>query len=373
MRITGILFAVVVSAVFAGCNRDDAKTATKEGIDKGKEAKPLAAKRTDPESAHIAAEASASKPDERCEISSCEAVRAILKKSGISLGFDADRGRFVAIGTHGFSMKGGDKDEELESTETYDFPDDANDDFETKRFKAMWKAYADGLAEIATYMAMSSNHDKAGDAKSSSDTSESSAAQPLAGVKYLTMSESATVDGEYEVSVAVVQSKKTEMIYSRSSSGGEAKPGKYTIVEWLENSRELEMGMICPQSYCDNEGVWWRVAGVPVELDTGRNSTEVAVLTEMAKRYAYEAAMRTIAVGVSASTSVSSYHTRRGGKVEQIYKKFSRTVRIKPMNTVLPVDSSQVKWFEFDKVNVFTGKPVRCVVAALRSGSSRAR
>ena len=350
MKILQAIIICAVFAIFAGCGEDEAKVPAS-----GKSSSQLQMSEKTAVAENVA----------RHEMSSRDLVRRKLEGLGLRIGFDADRGRLVAVGTHGFSLKGDEKGDELKLTETYDFPDDANDDFETKRFKAMWKAYANGLAEIATHLGMSFNHDEAKDTKGISGLLESSAVQSFAGVKYLTMSESLTADGEYEVSVAVVQSKKTETIYSHSSSGGEAKPGKYTVAEWMENSCEL--GMICPQSYCDINGVWWRVAGVPVDLSSGRKSKRVAVLTEKAKRYAYEAAMRTIAVGVSASTSASSSRTLIGDG-DKIQEKLLRTVRIKPLNTILPVDSSQINFFELDKVNPMTGKPVRSVVAALRSG-----
>ena len=88
--------------------------------------------------------------------SSRESLTQALERMDIQIGSDLERGRIVAIGTSGFHIKGGNSDGEWVN-EAYDFPDDANDDFETKRFKAVWKAYANGLAEIATLVAASIN------------------------------------------------------------------------------------------------------------------------------------------------------------------------------------------------------------------------
>lgn len=302
-------------------------------------------------------------------MTSRESVMQSLGKMNVQIGGDLERGRIAAIGTSGFYMKGGESDGELGLNETYDFPDDATDDFETKRFKAVWKAYANGLAEIAYSLGTSveQSETKAKSGKILSQASKSSAVQSLAGVVTITMAESCSADGEYEVTVAVCQSQKRAEAYSRGLNGGDAKPGNYTIAEFVKQKSESGCGMICPQSYCDNEGVWWRIAGVPVDLSAGRNSKKVAVLTVKAKRYAYEAAMRSLAVRVSANTSMSV--NMEGGKEDESLNETS--VKIEPINTILPVDRSQVRWFELDGVNPLTGKPVRCLVAALRSGNGR--
>ena len=304
-----------------------------------------------------------------------ELANQSLGNMGIQVGCDAKRGRMVATATRGCSLKHEEPDEELGFTETYDFPDDTTDDFETRRFKAVWKAYADGLAEIATQMGISIEHEeeKKDAGRVLGETMHSSASGSLAGVVFLTMAESFN-DGCYEVTVAVCQSKKREETYSRGLTGGEPSLGKYSLVDWIELTVDKGAGgIICPQSFCDNEGVWWRVAGVPVELDAGRSSKKVVMSTEKAKRYAYEAAMRTLAVRVSARTSSTSKLVDKGADDLEVNDKVERMVKIEPMNTVLPIDPSHVQWFEVDKVNVFTGKPVRCVVAALRSGKGIAR
>ena len=302
-------------------------------------------------------------------MTSREVMEQSLRRMDIQVGGDLERGRIVAMGTSRFYMKGEESGDEWGLKETYDFPDDAGDDCETKRFKAVWKAYANGLAEIASVIGASvvaDANDENG--KILSRTSKSSAVQLLNGIVTITMTESSVADGEYEVTVAVCQSQKRAEAYSRALNGGDAKPGKYTLDEWVKQKSET-MGMICPQSYCDSKGVWWRVAGVPVDLREGRNSAKVVVLTEKAKRYAYKAAIRTIAVKVSASTSMSiSNDSNESGKPKE---KMERSVKIEPTNTVLPVDPSQVRWFELDRENPMTGNPVRCVVAALRSGSGK--
>lgn len=300
--------------------------------------------------------------------SSRDAMEEWLRERNIQLGYDEERGRIVAVKTRSVSMNVGKSSGEL-PFECYDFLDDANDDFETRRFKAVWKAYADGLAEIATLLKASiKNTETKKDGIVVSTTMEKEASLPLNGVVTIEMCESLTADGEYEVTVAVCQSIKRQKAYLSGLNGGESSPGKCTLSEWVE--QKSKMGIICPQTYCDNEGVWWRVAGVPVELDEGRNSNKVAMLTEKAKLYAYEAAMRTLAVRVSARTSMS-VNLEAGKGSDRRRNKMEKTVKIEPMNTVPPIDPSLVQWFEFDRRNVFTGKSVRCVVAALRSGGRK--
>lgn len=308
-------------------------------------------------------------------MSSREVVEQQLKRMDVEIGYGAGCGRMVAVETRGFSLKGDDEaDDELTFIEKYDFPDDEADDFETKRFKAVWKAYADGLAQIAQSIAVTTPQadktkvNKLGAASNyiSNDISMAME-QNLEGVVTITTAESCN-DKEYEFSVAVCQTERRKRLNEAYRQGRRAEtPGRYSLKEWIDNKSGT--GIICPQSYCDNEGVWWRVAGVPVDLSAGRNSKKVALKTEKARRYAYEAAMRTIAVRVSASTSISVLHKSNDGDKRK--EKMERDVKIDPINTILPVDPSQVRWFELDRMNPMTGKPVRCVVAALRSGNSK--
>ena len=307
----------------------------------------------------------------RRKISSRDVVKQQLDRMGVKVGCDAAGGRMVAVATRGYSLK----DDEANNannvfgtTETYDFSDDASDDVETRHFKAMWKAYADCLGTIASYQGLSISEEEEKDDEGNvlSKTTSSAATNLLGGVVFLTMAESLE-DGWCEVTVAVGQSKKSEEAYLRGLNGGDAKPGKYTLDEWVKQKSEGCLGIICPQAYCDNEGVWWRIAGAPVNLSARRNLKKVAVLTEKAKHYAYEAAMRTLAVRVSTSTLVSTFNKSNDDGEQK--EKIEKTVKIDPINTVLPVDPLQVRWFELDMENPITGNPVRCVVAALRSGN----
>ena len=302
-------------------------------------------------------------------MSSREVVEQQLKRMGVEIGYAAGRGRMVAVETRGFSLKGDDEtDDELTFIEKYDFPDDEADDFETKRFKAVWKAYADGLAQVARYIAETTP--QAGGAKENKlyvGENGISMVMDLEGIATITTAESCN-DKEYEFSVAVCQSEKKKRLNEAYRQGRRAEtPGRYSLKEWIDNKSGT--GIICPQSFVDNEGSLWSVAGVPVDLSAGRNSKEVALKTEKAKRYAYEAAMRTIAVRVSASTSISVLHKSNDGDKRK--EKMERDVKIDPINTILPVDPSQVRWFELERMNPLTGKPIRCVVAALRSGNSK--
>jgi len=306
-------------------------------------------------------------------MSSREVVKQQLERMGVKVGCDAAGGRMVAVATRGFSLKDDDANNannDFGMTETYDFSDDASDDVETRHFKALWKAYAECLGRIASYqgLSISEKEEKDDEGNVLSKTMTSAATNSLGGVVFLTMAESLDDDGWCEVTVAVGQSKKREEAYLRGVNGGDSRPGKYALDEWVKQKSESGLGIICPQAYCDNEGVWWRVASVPVDLSEGRNSKKVAGLTEKAKRYACQAAMRALAARVSTSTSQSVFNKSYNGGEQK--GKTEKTVKIDPINTVLPVDPSQVRWFELERMNPMTGKPVRCVVAALRSGSS---
>ena len=299
-------------------------------------------------------------------VSSDECVERYLKEHGIKVGLDDEHGRIVEVGTHAFSLKGDESEDGVDVIESYDFPDNDNDNFEIRRFKAMWKAYADGLSRIAESIDSQVKSNLAGKGKEgagASDKLEVSASSTLNGVVYVKMAESLNDGGYYDVSVAVCQSKKREA----ALSCGESKPGKYSLAEWIE--KHGQTGMICPQSYCDNEGVWWRVAGVPVELGAGRNTKESAAFTETAKHYAYEAALRTVGVRVR---SCKRLNTIKDKSDDATIERLESSVKIEPLKVDVPFDSSSIRWMDLDRVDPFTGKTVRCIIAAipLRNGAS---
>ncbi len=311
-------------------------------------------------------------------MSSREVVKQQLERMGVKIGYGAGRGRMVAVETQGFSLKGDDEaDDELMIIEKYDFPDDEADDFETKRFKTLWKAYADGLLQIARYISQTTH--QTGEIKENKlDAAAIGVSrvikQDLEGVVTITTAESC--DGkEYEFSVAVCQSEKKKRLNEAYRQGRRAEtPGRYSLKEWIDNKSGT--GIICPQSFVDNEGFLWSVAGVPVDLSAGRNSKEVALKTGKARRYAYEAAKRTIAVRVSAKVSAnkskSSMITFEKLREDEVVvkEKLNVEVLIMPMDeALLWGDPSQVRWFELERMSPLTGNPVRCVVAALRSGN----
>lgn len=299
-----------------------------------------------------------------------EVVMQQLKRMGIKIGYGAERGQMVAVATHGFSLKGNDEsDDELMFIEKYDFPDDESDDFETKRFKTLWKAYAECLVQIVRHIAMitpQTDETKENKLNAAANGVSMVMEHDLEGVVTITTAESCN-DEEYEFSVAVCQSEKRKRLNEAYRQGERTETsGRYSLKEWID--KKSDTGIICPQSFFDDEGVLWRVAGMPVDLSAGRNSKKVAVMTEKARRYAYEAAKRTIAVRVSASRVLTIFDRANAGGEQK--GKTEKTVKIDPINTILPVDPPQVKWFELERMNPLTGKPVRCVVAALRSGSS---
>ena len=346
-------FSLAVLAAFAGCGKDDTEVAVKE------ESGPQ------PQSA-----AASSASDNVTRRSSREVIEELLVAKGVRQGVDVDKGRILVVKSRGFSMKD-EKDDSVE--ETYDFPDDPNDDFETRRFKTSWKAYADGLAEIAQMLGTqiygetveNKTNRTVEDGSNRAEIQHSMAGIRLDGIVTVVATESYDKQEEYEFTVAVCQSRKRQKLYKDGSLGdGSSPPGRFSLKEWIDENSST--GMICPQSFVDNDGVWWRVAGVPVDLSAGRNSKKVALLSEKAKRYAYEAAIRTIWVDVSASMSLMSTLSVSVGGGTEHKEKLSRKVCIKPLRDILPSDPFRVKWLELDKVNPITGKPIRLIVCAIR-------
>ena len=347
-------FSLAVLAAFAGCGKDDTEVAVKE------ESGPQ------PQSA-----AASSASNDVTRQSSHEVMEELLATRGICQGVDVDKGRILAVESRAFSLK---KEKNNSVEETYDFSDDSEDDFETLRFKTAWKAYADGLAEIAQMLGTqiygetveNKTNRTVEDASNRAEIQHSIADIRLDGIVTVAATESYDKqEEEYEFTVAVCQSSKRQKLYKDGLLGdGSSPPGHFSLKEWIDENSS--MGMICPQSFVDNEGVWWRVAGVPVDLSAGRNSKKVALLSEKAKRYAYEAAIRTIWVDVSASMSLMSTLSVSAGGESERKEKLSRKVCIKPLRDILPSDPFRVKWLGFDKVNPITGKPIRLIVCAIR-------
>ena len=291
-------------------------------------------------------------------------VSRMLAESNIQEGYDVARGRIVTIGTWGFSIGGGASDVDETNYEIdCGLPDSADDDFEVKRFKAMWKAYAKALAKIAQIYAT-----KVETSKSTTEpdgvTNEvagvitetiAMASKQLAGVTFLTMAES-RAGGRYEISVAMCLSDKRKEAYSSRETGSGACHGRYSIFEWLE--RISKIGMICPQAYCDKDGVWWRIAGVPVGLDGKRIKLEKSLMA--AKHYAYEASLRTIEVQVSSERRLTSVATKRPGDALRVDERLKEHIKIDPV-TVIPPYSITI----MESIDPLTGKSVRLAVAFL--------
>ena len=288
-------------------------------------------------------------------------VRQYLKDLGIKIGTDKERERIVEVKSSGFTLQGNAPKEELlelNAVEDCGFQYDAKDDRQTIRFKTMWRAYAGGLARMSN---LTGGEIKEKKFELTQELSQTLSAE-FKGVTTIVSAESFDAAGsEYEGTVAVSQSKKREEMYS----GLQSKPGKHSLGDFVE--KESSTGIVCPKSYCDNEGVWWRIAGVPVELDGNHSPKGGTAAIEAAKRYAYEAAMRTIAVRVSVKTQLQSTMTKSGDGVS-VEDKLSKVVRVEPLDTILPVDPSKTKWIELERVDPMTGAPVRCVIAALYSG-----
>lgn len=345
----GVLFSV--ATMFGGCGREDAE---KSAVKSQKSRQQVAE-----ENVKTCVDVVHSSQTSR------DVVEKFLAEKGIREGVDVDKGRILTVSTRGFSLKGEERDETCELTETYDFPDDESDDFETKRFKTVWKAYADGLATIAEVVATHINEENVKGAMGSGGerkSVQSAAELGLHGVVTVTSAESLNKNGEYEFSVAVCQSTKRQELYKNSLIENQpSRPGRCSLNEWIDEKSYT--GIICPQSFIDNEGVWWRVAGVPVEI--GRTGKASAMAIGRAKHYAFEAAIRTIWVDVSASMSVSSVSARFGGGAET-REKISRNVGIKPICSASFNDPFRVKWLESDTIAPITGKPIRLIVCAIR-------
>ena len=290
-------------------------------------------------------------------------VYRMLVENDIHGGYDAERGQVVGIGTWRFYA-----DREVSNVLDCGFADSPDDDFEMKRFKAMWKAYARALADIArikgrcTLSAEISETEpdcESGANATSVVTNENIISMQLAGVTFLVMAES-WAEGRYEVSVAMCQSAKSMDAFSRRSTGSGTCRGRYSIFEWLECVSKT--GMICPQSYCDKDGVWWRIAGVPVGLDG--NQFKLKDFTVEAKHYAYEAALRTIGVQVLSETRATS--TMREGPVEVRRDGFKEHIKIDPLVSIPPLNIVTMA-----KTDPLTGKSIHLAVAFLSENDAR--
>ena len=276
------------------------------------------------------------------------------------------------IGTWGFSMGGGASDVDETSYQIdCGFSDSVDDDFEMKRFKAMWKAYAQALAAIAHFFGEKvdiSKHTAGSDSMTNENAgaiteTKAMASKQLAGVTFLAMVES-WAGGEYEVSVAMCQSAKKMESYSSRSTGIGSCRGRYSISEWLEHVGKI--GMICPQAYCDKDGVWWRVAGVPFGLDGKRFKMKDS--TVEAKHYAYEAALRTIEVQVASERRLTSVTTEKPGGAISVDERLKKHIKIDPMVAIPPLSIMLM-----DSIDPLTGKSIRLAVAFLSENDPHTR
>lgn len=261
-----------------------------------------------------------------------------------------------------------------------DFSYDPDDDFETKRFKAMWLAYSQGLFEIAMTLKRKSNRNLGHETDNfgcfdnevsiTNSTGKVIGSQKrleiqceLSGFSVVTMAESLGKDGACQVTVALCQSRKWENAYLCDARGEKTLPGKYSLSKWIQ--RNAGNGMICPQLYCDNEGDWWRVAGVPVSVDGVCDADKLATVKETAKHYAFEFAMRTMAVCISDTSAETTYNVTFDGGVKAVVN-YTEKMHVKPLSQKYFTDRAHVKWFEFVRTNSLTGKPICMIVCAIR-------
>ncbi len=296
--------------------------------------------------------------------SSRSLVREKLAMSGVQLGWDSEKKRIVAVGTRSLSLKDDGQKGYSSLNESYDFRDDADDEIETKRFKAVWKAYADGVAKIARYLygkeEVAENIEvgrTASDNMPRHVSTRMSVPHVLDGVVTVTMAESFNSE-EYEVTVAVGQSEKRNIAYGVYKFGKTPpSPGKYSLKEWID--AHSSSGIICPQSFVDKDGVWWRVAGVPVAVERQRK-----IHIEKAKWLAASAAIRTISIEVKAivKSSISIGDKDDGSDTADM---LDREIKLKPLCEVSLFDSSRVQWFDIESESPITGK-VRVIVCAIR-------
>ena len=290
--------------------------------------------------------------------SSHSVVREQLAMSGVQLGWDPEKKRIVVVETQSLSLKGDKQNGAFRLKESYDFRDDADDDIETKRFKVVWKAYADGVASIAKFLCANAEIGRtAGDNMPGHVSTRMSVQQALDGVVTVTMAESFNNE-TYEVSVAVGKSEKKRAAYSGYKSGKKTvSPGRHSLKEWID--ARSSSGIICPQSFVDKDGVWWRVAGVPVAAERHRK-----IHIEKAKWLAASAAIRTISIEVKA---IEKYNIWGGDKDDgsDAVDMLDREVKIKPLCEVSLFDPTRVQWFDIESESPITGK-VRVIVCAIR-------
>ncbi len=296
--------------------------------------------------------------------SSRSIVEKALAVSGVQSGWDPEKKRIVVVETRRLSLKG-DRQEGASSLkeslkESYEFRDDADDDIETKRFKTVWKAYADGVAQIAQYR----KADVESGIEDGNMATRMTVHDPLDGVVTVTMAESFNNE-TYEVTVAVGQSEKRHIAYRDYKSGKTPpSPGKCSLKEWIDARSSL--GIICPQSFVDNDGVWWRLAGVPVAAERQRK-----IHIEKAKYLAASAAMRTISIEVKAVEKSNIWVGDKDDRRAAV-DMLDREIKLKPLCEVSLFDRSHVQWFEIESNSPLTGKVI-LVVCAIREDPEPAK
>ena len=296
-----------------------------------------------------------------------ELVGKTLASMGIPVGLDSDKKRVTTVGTWSWSLKKQD-DPDSSFDFKFDFPDEENDDFETRRFKAAWKAYASGLANMAMSIVPEKKRedvttDNAKEVvKTTTNGIEMKARIVLEGVATVTSAESydAAAD-EVQFAVAVCRSEKRRRLYEDYKAGRKPNsPGRYSLKEWINQNSGI--GVLCPRSIIDNDGILWRAAGLSVEVD-GRKEESIKNAIEKAKCYAFEAAIRTIMVEVSFSKTAETTMEVNGSTT---VSKLQDTTKIIPCCKVAQSDSSRVRWFDIGRKSHITGKRTRLIVCAIR-------
>ncbi len=312
-----------------------------------------------------------------------EIVQHWLREQGLAQGGNASSGRIVSIGVNHLTV--GEEpfyDEIIEARERYDIPYEPNDDLDTRRFTAMWKAYADGIVSIARTMRHRAGMemeikdfvDEGGVNSANGDNGHRkmfSGEMRVRGLNFLTMAESIQ-DEEGPSGITYSWCQIAVALSAMEKSGGESaslyegvRPSPLSLTEWIEkNSKD---GMICPQVFFDKDGMMWRVAGMSVAVDGIRNMDKVMCAKRRAKIYTFEAALRTVDVVVSFSRMYSCEDDKNDtdSKLPSIGEELRRDVIVAPVLNVSSADSSRVKWYEVCRKKAGTDRVVCLVVCAI--------
>ncbi len=288
--------------------------------------------------------------------SALECLEKFVCKSGVSVGYDAENEIVTTLASRQFHDRCSAGKFNREVEERYDFHDDPADDFEMRRAKAVWKAYADAVCEAARCFNQKIMVPSQKVKRSSGPDSVLAIADAMTldQVRVLSSASSAREMGNkmcFEEAIAVRVCL---------APGHSAKSGNKTLHEWLDSLKDnMTIG---PASFCDSSGCVWNVGIVPVEEDVVLSEKKAAgEEVRQAKIMAYEIACRIGCVAVEWHESVEDRMIDERQKT-----KYRRSVRIRPLNAPSMTDTSRVKWFSVVGTDRLTAKKIRKYVCAIQ-------